>query len=246
MNSIDYTLFLFHVNYVTRVCHFCIPPEVAKDVIEIVHGQRHPSFANSYEIVSRFWCIRGLTKLLRSYIHHCPEILILQTRRHSLYGLLEPIESPLVLFHTFTIDFILALPVSGEGFNNVMSVTCKYSKQVTLVLGKNTWSAEECAWVLLSRLKLIDWNLPAVLISDRNPKFLSKLWAALFTKLKVELLHSTAYHPQTDNFSGKINQTVEIVLCFHVYSIPNMHEWTVLLLRIQSLLHNRSFFTTRK
>lgn len=75
---------------------------------------------------------------------------------HPPYGSLQPIESPSVLFHTLTIDFILALPVSREGFNAVMSVTYKYSKRVTLVPGKDSWSKEEWAWVLLSQLDLID------------------------------------------------------------------------------------------
>ena len=175
VNSIDYTSLLFHVNQVTGVCRLCIAPKVAKDVIGIAHGQRHPSFAKSYEIVSRSWYIQGLTKLLCSYIYHCPKCLILQTRRHPPYSSFQPIKSPPVPFHTLTVDFILALLVSREGFNEVMSVTCKYLKRVTLVPGKDTWSEKEWACVLLSQLELIDWSLSAGLISDRDSKFLSKL-----------------------------------------------------------------------
>ncbi len=40
---------------------------------------------------------------------------------------------------------MLALPMSEEGFNVVMSVTYKYLKQVTLVPGKDTGSVEEWA-----------------------------------------------------------------------------------------------------
>ncbi len=72
VNSIDYTLLLFNVNYVTWVCRLCIPLVMAKDIIEIEHGQGHPGFARSYEIVSRSWYIGDLKRLLRCYIYHCP------------------------------------------------------------------------------------------------------------------------------------------------------------------------------
>ncbi len=96
---------------------------------------------------------------------------------------------------------MLALPPSKEGFNVTMSIMCKFSKRVTLVEGADTWSAEQWAHAFLKRLDLIDWGLPRELITDRDPKFLSKFWTALFAKLRVKLLYSTAYHPQTDGAS---------------------------------------------
>lgn len=44
-----------------------------------------------------------------------------------------------------------------------------------------------------------------MIISDRDPKFLSDLWASLFKLLGVKLLYSTAYHPQTDGASERTN-----------------------------------------
>ena len=81
----------------------------------------------------------------------------------------------LVLFHILTIDFIFTFSLSGEGLNAVLSIICKYSKSVTLVPGKDTWSEDEWAWALLSRFELIDLGRLAVFLSDRDPKFLSKL-----------------------------------------------------------------------
>ncbi len=78
-----------------------------------------------------------------------------------------------------------------------MSVTCKFSKRITLIEGVDTWTAKQWAQAFLKRLDLIDWGLPDELITDQDPKFLSKFWTALFERLGVKLLYSTAYHPQT-------------------------------------------------
>lgn len=121
-----------------------------------------------------------------------------------------------------------------------MSVTCKFSKQVTLIEGADTWSAEQLAHAFFNRLNLIDWGLLGELITNCNLKFLSKFWTALFTKLGVKLLYSTAYHLQTDGSSKRINQTVEIALQFFVYAMEHLFRWPEMLPRIQSLLNNTS------
>lgn len=165
---------IYYNNHVSGMYCLCIPTSVATEVIAIMHGEGHPGFAWCYEIVSRSGYIRGLTKLLQDFIRHYPQYLQLQTRRHLPYGFLQPIHSPPVSFHTLTFEFVLALPLSTARFNLLMSVTCKFSKQVTLVEGKDIWSAKDWTYVLLQRLDMIDWGLPSELITDRDPKFPSE------------------------------------------------------------------------
>ena len=242
----DKSKLLYHINRVTNVHRLCIPPSVAPDILSVAHGEGHPGFSRCYEIITRSWYIRGLTKLFRAFIRHCPQCLALQTRRHAPYGSLQPIESPPVPFFTLTLDFILALPLMKKKYNAIMSVTYKFSKRVTLIEGADTWTAEQWAYAFLNRLDLIDWGLLGELITDRDPKFLSKFWTALFTKLGGKLLYSTAYHPQTDGSNERINRTVEIALRFFVHVIDDSSRWPEVLSRIQSLLNNTSSSTTEK
>ena len=127
-----------------------------------------------------------------------------------------------------------------------MLVTCKFSKRITLIEGADTWSAEQWAHIFLNRLDLIDWSLPRELITNQNPKFLSKFWTVLFTKLGVKLFYSTAYYPQTDGSSERTNQTVEIDFQFFIHAMEDRSCWPEVLPRIQLLLNNISSFTTGK
>ena len=230
---------IFHVDKSTGVKRLCIPGAVVKDVLAVAHtAEGHMGFARCYERVASSWYIRGLTRYLRDYLKHCPECLVYQTRRHAPYGSMQPIYSPPVPFHTITIDFVLALPLSTEGFDSVMSVTCKFSKRVTLAPGKTTWKALEWAVAMLERLELGDWGLPKVILSDRDPKFLSDLWTALFEKLQVKLLYSTAYHPQSDGQSERTNQTTEIMLRFFVAGLDRPELWPKTLSRLQSIMNS--------
>lgn len=75
---------------------------------------------------------------------------------------------------------MLALPVSKKDYNALILVIYKFSKKITLIENKNIFTAEDWAYALLSRLDFIDSGLSRELITDQDPKFLSKFWALCF------------------------------------------------------------------
>src|SRR5438045_589338 len=225
----------------------CIPDSnnLIGDILKITHTEAgHPGAARTFECAASSWYIRRLSRQIHKYLHHCPQCRVYQTRCHAPYGSLQPIQSPPVPFHTITIDYILALPDSGE-FNAIMSVTDKFSKCITLVPGRDNWMASQWAHALLDCLWLADWGLPKVIISDHDKKFLSVFWMSLFKKLGIQLFYSTAYHPQTDGQSEHTNQTMETMLQFFIGTLENDIEWPKCLTCIQSVLNNSMSTTGR-
>ncbi|GJP37223.1 hypothetical protein CLOM_g21654 [Closterium sp. NIES-68] len=55
-------------------------------------------------------------------------------------------------------------------------------------------------------------GIPTTLISDRDPKFTSIFWKELMSLLGFKLAMSSAYHPQTDGQTERLNQIVEQLL----------------------------------
>jgi hypothetical protein len=126
---------------------------MVKEILQMDHdGMGYPGFERTFHRANSGWYIRKLGKHVRQFIAHCPECKIFQQRRHAPYGSLQPIASPPAPFHTITIDFILGLPVSRQGFDCAMSVTDKFSKRVTVIPGKKTWTAKQWADALIERL----------------------------------------------------------------------------------------------
>ena len=70
-----------------------------------------------------------------------------------------------------------------------------------------------------------------IILSDRDRKFLSNLWKAIFKILKIDFLYFTVYHSQTNENSEKINQIVEIALRHYFLSMNNSTEWLDVLSR---------------
>ncbi|MBW0588484.1 hypothetical protein O181_128199 [Austropuccinia psidii MF-1] len=104
---------------------------------------------------------------------------------------------------------------------------------------------------------LLFWNnimstcgIPKIIISDRDPKFISEFWTNLYDILGTKLAFSTAYHPQTDGLAERMIQTIEeIIRRFCVYGMEYKdhegytHDWVTLLPEVQ-LAYNASQHST--
>ena len=55
-------------------------------------------------------------------------------------------------------------------------------------------------------------GIPRTIVSDRDPRFTSRVWKQIQAELGTELKFSSAFHPQTDGQSERTIQTVEDML----------------------------------
>ena len=217
----------------------CIPSSMEKEVFQLAHDELgHPGYARTHERLTEGLHLHNMSTKLHDFIRHCPQCQHNQTPRHKPYGSLQPIFCPARPFHTLTIDFILALPKSLASEDCVMSVTDKFSKAVTFIPGQITYSSKDWAIRLLDRLAQLNWGLPRAIISDRDRKFVGELWREIFLALKVDLLYSTAWHPQTDGMSERSNQTAEIALRYYIATLDDIREWPKILPRMSAALNN--------
>lgn len=67
---------------------------------------------------------------------------------------------------------------------------------------------------------------------------MAELWKQIFIAMKVDLLYSTAWHPQTDGVSERSNQTAEIALRYYIAALENPKLWPTVLGRMSAALNN--------
>ena len=133
-------------------------------------------------------------------------------------------------------DFITDLPPI-QNFDSILVVVDQgLSKGVILIPCSKTVTAEETAKLLLDNLYK-RFGLPDKLISDRGPQFASKAFIELLKLLGIKSALSTAYHPQTDGTTERINQEIEAYLSIYCTSHPE--EWINALSTLEFTHNNR-------
>ena len=70
-------------------------------------------------------------------------------------------------------------------------------------------------------------GLPESIISDRDTRFTSKFWMSLMELLQVKINMSTAFHPETDGQTERVNQTLEHYI--RSYCSYQQDNWALLL-----------------
>ncbi|MBW0539657.1 hypothetical protein O181_079372 [Austropuccinia psidii MF-1] len=89
--------------------------------------------------------------------------------------------------------------------------------------------------------RVVSWmGIFTNIISDRDPKFASALWANIQQLFGTKLYFSTAYHSQTDGLAERMIQTLEdMVRRFCAYGLEFKdfdgftHDWCTLFLALE-------------
>jgi hypothetical protein len=130
-------------------------------------------------------------------------------------------------FQTVAMDFIMKLPRLGKKeYNTIPTITdhdC--TKAAIFIPCHKTITAEGVATLYL-RYVYPWFSVPKKIISNRDTRFTSKFAKGLNTALGIQSNMSTAYHPQTDGQSERINQSLEVFIrCYCDEEQDNWHIW---------------------
>ena len=183
-------------------------------LIREVHDQPssgHQGEARTMEAIQRSYSWPGLRRDVEQYVRNCHTCKRSKAPRDRQNGLLQPLPIPEQRWKDISMDFITGLPLSTEGFNAILTVVDRLSKErhyIPCTAGEEGTSAEETAKLLL-RWVYRTHGLPDSIVSDRGTQFVSLVWRSLCARLGITSKLSTAYHPQTDGQTERANQDVE-------------------------------------
>lgn len=211
-------------------------------VISALHDSAvggHSGFPVTYHRVKSVFSWTGMKKHIKEFVQTC--VVCQQAKPdHSKYpGLLQPLPIPEHAWQVISLDFISGLPTSHR-YNCIMVVVDKFSKYAHFIALAHPFSALSVAKVYLSEIYKLH-GLPQSIVSDRDPIFTSKLWQELFRLAGTQLCMSSAYHPQSDGQTERVNQCVEAYLRCFVHSCPRQwYSW----LPLAEFWYNTCYHTT--
>ena len=163
----------------------------------------HPGQHRMQELIKRTYWWPGLNKDVKKYVQGCVKCQQNKVQHQKKAGELHPLEIPEGLWQDISIDMIGPLPRSNEMDTILVIVDC-FTKMIRLKATMTSLSSEGVAKIYRDKIWKI-YGIPKTILSDRGPQFASKFMEDLTRVLGTKRKLSTAYHPQTDGQTERIN-----------------------------------------
>ena len=140
-----------------------------------------------------------------------------------------------------TVDFITKLPVVAE--KNAILVVCdRLSKITHFVAITEGTSVEGLARLLRDNVWKL-YGLPESIVSDRGPQFAVELTKELNRMLGIKTKLLTAFYPQTDEQTERMNQELEQYLWFFIEN--RQKDWPEWLAAAEFAINNKVHMMTK-
>ncbi|KAH0612978.1 uncharacterized protein H6S33_009358 [Morchella sextelata] len=123
-----------------------------------------------------------------------------------------------------SMDFVTDLPES-DGYNAILVVVDRLTKMRHLIPTTKEADSREVAKLYIDNVWKLH-GLPDTMVSDRGTQFVAEFWRSLCDRLEISPKFSTAFHPQTDGQTERINAIMEQYLRSYVsYQQDDWVRW---------------------
>lgn len=182
----------------------------------------HKGVTKTLAAVQKHYWWPGLRAAVTNYVTTCASCQRNKVQGKKPIGLLQPLEVPAEPWAEVTMDFITGLPCTTTGYDAVMVFCDRLTKMVHFAACTKTTDAVKAAKLFLDRV-VAAHGLPVSIISDRDTRFKSEFWTSLMGFMGITHKMSSAFHPQTDGQTERVNRVLEEYLRHYVN--PSQDDW---------------------
>lgn len=218
--------------------------DLRKQIVTDFHASPyagHMGIHKTRKLVARYYWWPGMGSQIESYVNTCHSCQKNKARTTQPAGLLQPLELPLKPWEHVTMDFITQLPLTLRGHDAIFVVVDKLTKMVHIMPTTTSCSARVVAEMYRDHV-FVHHGIPAKIISDRDTRFTGAFNAELTKMLGIQQAMSTAYHPQTDGQTERVNRVLEDMLRHFV--APSQDDWDEHLACAEFAINNATHVST--
>ena len=214
------------------------------EIIQLHHNMPvggHRGQWKMVELVTRNFWQPGVMKEVKQYIERCDTCQHNKNCTEQPAGKLMPnsiLEKPQAYISA---DFITKLPLA-QGYNSILVVVDRLTKMVHFIPTKKKISVEGLARLFRDNVWKLH-GLPEIIISDRGPQFAAGIMQELNRMLGIKSKLLTAFHPQTDGQTERVNQELEQYL--RMFIDHRQEQWPDWLGTVELAYNNKAHSSTK-
>jgi len=219
-----------------------VPTVMRTTILQELHEcAGHFGIKRTVELLLRSYWWPSLRADVESYVKSCKSCMMVQSRNSLPPGLLQPIPVPQRKWDSISMDFITHLPKTSTGNDTILVVVDRFTKMAHFIAMKATADAPAVAKLFIDHIYRLH-GMPSSIISDRDSRFTSRFWRTLMSLSGSKLSMSTAFHPQTDGQTERVNRILEDILRHYVSA--DQKNWDTLLSFAEFTYNNKVSVST--
>ncbi|MBW0537886.1 hypothetical protein O181_077601 [Austropuccinia psidii MF-1] len=201
--------------------------EVQLDILQKHHDSLlagHPGEEKTLKLIQRDFYWAGMNQIIKEYVSSCQQYSRSKNIHQKKFALLMPLQIPSGPWNSLSMDFITQLPLSSS-FYSILLVVDRFSNMAIFIPTYSAITALDLAQIFISHV--FSKHVCSIsIVSDRGSLFVSSFWTQLCQQFKISRDPSTAFHPETDGQTERVNQTLEKYIWMYVsYHQDGWHTW---------------------
>ncbi|GJY73279.1 putative reverse transcriptase domain-containing protein [Tanacetum coccineum] len=164
-----------------------------------------------YQNMKKLYWWPNMKADIATYVSKCLTYAKVKAEHQRPSGLLVQPEIPQWKWDNITMDFVMKLPKSSQGYDTIWVIVDRLTKSAIFIPMRETDPMEKLARMYLKEV-VTRHEIPISIICDRDLRFALNFWRSLQKALGTNLDMSTSYRPQTDGKSERTIQTLKDML----------------------------------
>jgi hypothetical protein len=148
---------------------------------------------------------------IAKYVSECDIYQRVKASHLKTAGILQPLPIPSWKWEDISMDFIVGLPNTSQRHDSIWVIVDRLTKTAHFLPVHTTYNAKKYAEIYMDQIVRLH-GVPKTIISDHGAQFIAQFWEQLQHALGTKLIRSSAYHPQTDGQTERVNQILEDML----------------------------------
>ena len=177
----------------------------------------------------------NMSQDVQDYVSKCDLCQKNKAANQKPAGLLQPLQIPNGLWSCVSMDLITKLPKTSNGNTAIIVFVDRLSKMAILAPAKTEIGAKEYAGIFIDRV-CSRFGFPESIVSDRDTRFTSAFFKEVCSRLNIKQNMSTAFHPQTDGQTERMNRVLEEML--RAFGFSALRSWDLHLPECEFAINN--------
>ena len=184
---------------------------------------------------------------IETYIKKCFDCQRNKHVTHVKYEEVQYMKSSKSPWDEMFVNFIIKLPKSKdstneEAYDAILVIINCLTKYCHIIFFKKPYNVEQLKYIVLNRLIRYQ-EISKELINDKDKLFIFNYWKTLLSMLGIKLKMSTTFHPQTNEQTKRVNQSLKQYLRHYINNTQS--NWIKLLFMTQLTLNAKISNTTK-